>query len=269
MINRKSLESGRHLESLMKGLEVLDCIERSPASAATLTEISTALGLYKSRAIRLCGTLEHMGYLIHDRQEKLYRLGPRLLSLGKAYEGTNPLILAVKPTLEALHKQLDATVSFYVLRGLKRVCVAKVTARYGWTNTLEGQERELHYGSTGKVFLAFGSQRLREEFFSSPEPYVRLTPFTMTSSKQVWDELHTVREKGYACSFEERVMGLAGLAAPVFEFGGDLVGALSVAGAKENFTAERMPLYIAPLLGASKDLSRQLGFKEASGKGGP
>lgn len=241
-------ESERHLEALKKGLEVLDHIGRSPSCTATLTEIAAGLGVYKSRVIRLCGTLEFMGYLVHDRKARLYRLGPRLLSLGKAYERDNPLVTLIKPVLEYLHQHLQLTASFYILRGLKRVCIGKVTTRYGWDLTSEGQERELHYGSTGKIFLAFGPQELREEFFASPEPYTRLTPFTLTTAKEVWDEIVAVRQNGYASSREERVMGFAGLAVPVFDAEGALTGALSIAGDALNFTDERVSQWISVLL---------------------
>ena len=256
----KSNESGRHLESLMKGLEVLNCIERSSGSAMTLSEIADATGLYKSRVMRVCGTLEHMGYLIHDRQNKLYRLGSRLLSLGRAYERNNPLILTIKPSLDFLNSELNVTASFYILRGMHRVCVARVGVKREWEHTTEGEERELHYGSTGKVFLAFGPQSLRESFFSQEEPYTKLTPFTLTTSRQVWDEVRAVREKGYAESFEERVMGLAGLAAPVYQVGEELAGVVSVAGNIKDFGSEKVAVYVPFLLGEAGKLSRKLGF---------
>lgn len=255
-------ESSRHLESLMKGLEVIDCIEQRPNAEATLTEIAEALGLYKSRVIRLCGTLLHMGYLVHDQQEKIYRLGPRLLSLGRAYERTNPLLLAVKPTLESLHHRLGATASFYILRGLRRICAAKVSSRQGWMRTSEGQERELHYGSAGKIFLAFGPQELRETFFSGSEPYTKLTPFTPITAKKVWEEVRKVREQGYAASCEERVMGFAGLAAPVFRSDGELVGALSVAGDAKDFNASRIAEMTPVLLEEAEALSKKLGLRD-------
>ncbi len=251
-------EASRVLETLIRGLEVLDCVESAPDSAMTLTGIAERLGLYKSRVIRICGTLESMGYLVHDR--KLYRLGPRVLSLGTAYARSNPIVLTVRPELEELYAELKITASFYILRDMRRVCVAREGPERVWQNTTEGEERELHYGSTGKVFLAFGSRELRERFFSQEEPYTKLTPYTLTAARQVWDEVEKVREKGYAESFEERVMGLAGLAAPVFRFDGDLAGALSVAGERKHFTKKTMPVQVEYLLRAADTLSRKFGF---------
>lgn len=253
-------EASRVLETLIRGLEVLDCVESGPDSAMTLTGIAECLGLYKSRVIRICGTLESMGYLVHDRKRKLYRLGPRVLSLGTAYARSNPIVLTVRPELEELYAELKITASFYILRDMHRVCIAREGPERVWQNTMEGEERELHYGSTGKVFLAFGSQKLRERFFSQEEPYTKLTPYTLTTAQQVWDEVEKVQEKGYAESFEERVMGLAGFAAPVFQFGGELVGALSVAGDRKHFTKKAMPVQIEHLIQTADNLSRKFGF---------
>ena len=264
----RSAESGRVLETLVKGLDVLNCIELGPDSAMSLTEIANRVGLYKSRVMRICGTLVHMGYLVHDRDEKLYRLGPRLLSLGKAYERSNPIVLAVRPTLEALYENLRITASFYVLREMRRVCIARRGPERTWDHTAEGEERELHYGSTGKIFLAFGSQELREKFFAQEEPYTKLTPFTLTTSRQVWEAVESTREKGYAESCEERSMGLAGFAAPVFRFDGELAGALSLAGDKKHFTETSISGQIKLLTEAADRLSRLFGFGSQKEGGG-
>lgn len=253
-------EAGRHQETLIKALEVLNCIELGPDSAMTLTEIATRVGLYKSRVMRLCGTLVHMGYLVHDRRGKLYRLGPRLLSLGKAYERNNPIVLTVRPALESLYAELKITSTFYILREMRRVCIAREGPPHIWKDTMEGEERELHYGSTGKIFLTFGNQDLRERFFAQEEPYTRLTPHTLTTAKEMWAEIAKIREKGYSESFEERVTGLAGLAAPVFRFDGELVGALSIAGTVRHFTAETISLHADRLLRVAGGLSCKFGF---------
>ena len=89
----------------------------------------------------------------------------------------------------------DEVVASMTVRFAKSIEIARI-AREGpervWQNTMEGEERELHYGSTGKVFLAFGSQKRRERFFSQEEPYTKLTPYTLTTAQQVWDEVEKV-----------------------------------------------------------------------------
>ncbi|GHV38405.1 hypothetical protein FACS1894187_17180 [Synergistales bacterium] len=96
----KPRESQKHVESLMKGLEVLDSLQGRPEMS--LTEIADALGIYKSRAMMLCGTLEHMGYVVYDGRERVFRLGPRVPGLARVYENTNPLLALVRPALERL-----------------------------------------------------------------------------------------------------------------------------------------------------------------------
>jgi DNA-binding IclR family transcriptional regulator len=220
------------------------------------------MGIYKSRVMRLCGTLEHMGYLLRDRRSGSYRLGMRLLSLGRAYERTNPLLSTIRPVLESLYERTGQSAFFYVLDGLKRVCIARVgDPRTFRLDTQEGIVRDLHYGSTGKVLLAFGSQDLREAFFARMEEYPRLTPHTITDPKVFWDELKEVREKGYARSSEERVLGAAGMAAPVFFHSGEPAGALAVAGDASVFTEEFLTEAVPILLEGARSLSLKLGFR--------
>jgi IclR family acetate operon transcriptional repressor len=61
-------------------------------------QLSERTGLYKSRILRLCGTLMAHGFLI-CMEGSNYRLGPKLMMLGKIYERSNPLVFIARPIL--------------------------------------------------------------------------------------------------------------------------------------------------------------------------
>ncbi len=176
--NEKSKESGKHLETLTRGLQILDCLQGRPE--LTLTEIASELGLYKSRVMRLCGTLENMGYLIFDRQKRVYRLGPRVLSLGRVYENTNPFISMIRPSMEFLHDKLQRTVSFAVLHGMKQLCAYRIRESGSFVEPSAYEETALFIGAASRVLLAFAPSNVRDEFFSNEESYPALTANTIT-----------------------------------------------------------------------------------------
>lgn len=67
---------------------------------------------------------------------------------------------------------------------------------------------------------------------------VAFTPRTLTTKASLLKDLKRIRALGYATSFEERVVGAAGVAAPLFS-GDTLVGGLSV-----SIPTSRAPLQI-------------------------
>ena len=74
-------ESAKQIESVDKALGLLNCFSDS-IQELSLKQLSEKTGLYKSRILRLCGTLMAHGFLIR-LEGSVYRLGPKLMTLGK------------------------------------------------------------------------------------------------------------------------------------------------------------------------------------------
>mgnify|MGYP000214997066 CR=1 FL=1 len=77
------------VDAVSKALELLDCFNIHETELS-LNQLCDKSGLYKSRVHRLCGTLIASGYLVRTSRTN-YRLGPKLMVLGKVYEKTNSL----------------------------------------------------------------------------------------------------------------------------------------------------------------------------------
>lgn len=224
---QRSKESERLNATLMAGLEILDYLENH--AQASLAELSRELTMNKSRLMRLCGTLEQLGYLIQRREDGCYVLGPRLLSLGRAFERYNPLIAIVRSQLKNLAAELNETVSFQVIRGTRRLCICSVEcshlSRY---STPEGGEASFPYGASSKVLLAWGPPELRQQVLAQA-PYRRYTVCTPVTSEELTAAIELTRLQGYSISMEERTPETAAVAMPAFGRDGELLGAISVA----------------------------------------
>lgn len=256
--NGKSKESERHLESLMKGLQVLDCLQGHPA--LTITEIANELGLYKSRVMRICGTLEHMGYVVYDAKERVYRLGPRIPALARSYEATNPLLGVVKPFLESIFSRLRQSVAFHRAHGNTLMCIYRLSPKAdNHDQTPMWQDRSFHCGARGRVMLAFGDRALREQYFSRAEPYPMLTPHTITDPAELERAVELVKGQGYAITSQERIMGGFGIAAPVLQYADNLIGVISISGNVQDFDEELVNKAVPILQEETRKLSLRLG----------
>lgn len=246
-------EAERTNASVLYSLQALDYLETE--GAASLNDLSTALSINKSRVLRLCGTLEQMGYLRRRAEDAKWVLGSRLLSLGKAFERQNPLLQVLRPEMLELSQQLDENVVFQVIRGERRLCLCAVNRvqrqRYF---TPEGSEARLHYGAAAKVLLAWGPPELRARIYEQA-PYPRYTEHTRTTAEELMADIEKAAAEGWAASSEERTYGSAALAVPVFGAEGALLGALSIPTTSQRLTPEFMQRAL-PLLKQSAEFIR-------------
>ena len=229
-------ESERVNASVMFSLQILDYLETE--GAASLADLSESLSLVKSRVLRLCGTMEQMGYLRRRAEDAKWVLGSRVLSLGRAFERQNPLLGLLRPEMEKISHELDENVLFQVIRGERRLCLCAIS-RVGRERYLtpEGGESNLFYGAAGKVLLAWGPPELRAKIFDQA-PYPRYTEKSNVTAENLMHAIEATLARGYATSFEERTYGTAALAVPVFGAEGALLGALSVPTTAARLTPE-------------------------------
>jgi DNA-binding IclR family transcriptional regulator len=198
----------------------------------TLTQLAKRVGFSKSTTYRMTGSLIHLGLLARG-EDGAYRLGSALLRLGKIYELSFNLAEIIRPKLAQLVAETGRTAIFYIRENDQRVCLFRHNAPDAFIlNVHEGAHLPLDRGAPGRVLLAF-----------SGEP------------GELYDK---IRQAGYFVSIGDREASGAGVAAPVFRHGGQLVGALGLYGLRTEVEGivhtELRDITVA----AAKDLTRAL-----------
>ncbi|MEW6263255.1 MAG: IclR family transcriptional regulator [Thermodesulfobacteriota bacterium] len=253
-------EADRQVDTVARAIEILNCftVERPELS---LKELSEMTGLYKSRILRLCGTLVAHRYLTRLPGASGYGLGSRLLVLGKIYERTNTLASLARPILRDLARNTGESASLFVIEGLKRLCLAREEGpsaiRY---SILEGQTLELYAGAGGKVLLAYSPKEMVDQVLSRID-LKKLTDATITDRDRLEKTFATIRRQGYGESLGERLAEAAALAAPVFDHTGKVHAVLTLAGPIQRFSAKRRRAMTDELKAAAHKLSVQLGYQ--------
>jgi len=256
---KKTKESERHVEALLKALKILDCFEIHPA--LSLKQLSEMTGLNKSRIIRFCGTLESKRYLFRDSENHCYGLGSRLLSLGKAFERRNTLISLARPILKELAQSTGESASLHVIDGLQRLCLAREEGTYSIRYAIsEGQHLPLHAGAGSKILLAYASEDLNRQFIEN-QNLQKLTPTTIIDPEEFRKEFDLIRSRGYAFSAGERDPDAGALAAPVYDHEKKACAAIGITGPLNRFVPENHKAYLQHLLTAAMNLSRALGYE--------
>lgn len=255
----KVKESSRHVETVLRALDILECFRVEPL--LPFKTISEMTGLNKSRVIRLCGTLAARGYLSYEPETRRYKLGPRIWSLSKLYERSNSLVSLARPVLRDLANQTGESATLFVVDGLQRLCVAREEGTHSIRyNIVEGQRMVLYAGSGGKVLLAFGPEELRARVLKKGN-LKRLTSNTVDNPEHLKKELDVVRRRGYAASLGERDPEVASLAAPVYDGDGKVCAALSIAGPINRFSPKHNARQLKFLLASVRRISQMLGYE--------
>ncbi|MDT5068578.1 MAG: hypothetical protein QOK02_4733 [Mycobacterium sp.] len=97
--------SGRASPPTERVVAVLDFLARHPHDRFGVSELARRLGLSKPTCLGIVGTLAAADYLVRDAQDKTYRLGPALISLGHAAQES----MRVNPAAREELRQLSST----------------------------------------------------------------------------------------------------------------------------------------------------------------
>lgn len=257
----RSKEFGRHVDVVCRALDILDRFQAGPAFS--LQDLASCTGLTRNRTTRLVGTLEARGYLSYDPEAGRYRLGSRLLTLGKVFEAHTSLIGSARPVLRDLVRLTGELASLYVRDGLERVALARERGTHQISYQVEeGQRMELFAGAAGKLLLAHAGQEVRAQALD-PRRLRRLTPTTQADPGRLAAELEVIRRNGFAASEGERVAGVWSVAAPVFDHTGQVCAALGITGPSYRLSRRLRGRYRVLVREKAGELSRRLGWREA------
>lgn len=245
------------VDSLATALRILDYFTvREPE--LSLKQLSERTGLYKSRIHRLCGTLVASGFLVRMPSSS-YRLGHKLMALGKIYESTNTLVSISRPIMQDLAALTGESVALFTNEGDKCLCVAR---EFGPSRLVfaiqEGDYMHLHATAAGRILLSFGPEELRTKFLNNLN-LEKFTPSTIVDPQKLRDELDAIKGQGYAINREEREAGIAAIAAPLFDHENKVHAALAVVGPAQRFSDKRCTEIQEKLLAATRKISELLG----------
>src|SRR2546425_1143812 len=183
----------------------------------TNSEISRKLAIPKSSASYILRTLERRGFLRRDRETGRYRLGLKVLSLGRDVLASLNIGEMAQPFMSSLVERVHMTSHLAVLDQGEAVYVEKVEASgFFKVNTWVGRRMFVHSTSVGKVLVAW-MPRPEVEAILREKGLKKRTPRTIISQGRFFAELERVRAHGYAMDDEENSLGARCVAAPVFD----------------------------------------------------
>ena len=190
----------------------------------------------KTTVLRLLSVLERHGLV--QREDSRYQLGLGIVSLAQSYLAGSTLPAVSRSVLEWLSRETGETASLYVRQGYERVVVQRVESPHALRYTINiGQHLPLHLGASGHVLAAAMSTEELEDFLDQVGE-VSTASGGVLSRSEVAANLETVRRIGFSVSKEERELGAAAVAAPVYLSPGIVLAAVAVIGPITRMTSK-------------------------------
>lgn len=245
---------------LRRAVAVLDTLaaDSAPPSVRTIAERT---GLSKSSVQRILVELEGVDLAVQDAATRRYRLGPRTLALGSAYQRGLSLHGAAIGPMTDLAAEVTETVGISVGHADRLIHVEQVEPHRRLSARFDvGRPLPLWFGAPAKVVLA---ERADEEILRvlGDREQTEIEPVNPPAPDELRRQVADVRRTGHARAFEETIEGVHTLSVPVRGALGDLAAVLSVTAPSERLPDERMNEVLPSLLAAAAVISGRLGHR--------
>ena len=223
-----------------------------------LTEICQQVGIHKSKGHNILNTLLKYGLVNKDLRTKAYSLGVGLLFLSRSVLDNLGLADVAGPHLARLAQDTESTAFFGVISGDQFFVVAKEAAKLDFSfNIPVGRRFPLTLGAHGKAIAAHLNPEEQEEMLSQKRLYFYGDPLNTEARKEeLRKELVECRQTGFAKDACDVQPGVNGVAAPVFSFDQQVIGAVVAVG---PFAGDLIPAHGKEAAQAAACISQGLG----------
>ncbi|NNV04522.1 IclR family transcriptional regulator [Brevibacillus sp. MCWH] len=244
-------EAKTNVRAVERALDILLCFTDS--TDLGLSEIASRLSLHKSTVHRLLATLENKGFLIRDAQTEKYRLGFRIWELSANLTHSDDPATVLLPEMERLRDLVGETISLYVRDGNERIRIQAVQSNQPIRRVAPiGARMPLFVGASSKVLVAYAEPEVLQAVLNDPN-----WPDSIEREAYL-EQLEQIRAQGFATSVEERELGAAAVAAPIFNRNGKLVAAIAASGPSNRLTPEKMREFARPIMEAAYRMGKMM-----------
>jgi len=223
---------------------------------ASLKDLGAAENLPPDVAYKLLKLLVAEGFAAYDAERKRYRAGVELVRLAALIVQQVSFVQVARSIMRELVAESGESTCLN-LRDPKRdlftvAAVEESRAPLQYVIDL-GQLHPLHAGASGKAILAFLPDRTIDRILKLRLDSV--TGRTVTDPVQLRFQIAEIRKQGYCISFGERLDGAVGIAAPVRDPGGEVVGSVQVTIPKQRFDPARADHFAGLVLHAAERIT--------------
>lgn len=247
------------VQAIDRAVMVLDCFtEQKPE--LKLSEITEMLDINKSTLHGIIATLKYHGLMAQDENTQQYRLGLKHIEYGQRVQNSIDISSIARPIIQRVCDELEETVHIGTLDRDEVVYIEKNESQQSMRIfTTIGSRKPAHATGVGKAMLAYLDQEDLNKVIK--DEMIGFTPNTIINKELLKIELAGIRDRGFAYDNEENILGLSCVAAPIFDYTGNVKYGISVSGPTMRMSDEKMEKAISAITEAALEISRRLGYR--------
>ncbi len=208
-------------------LKIVECFANTKEELG-IADISNMLTINKNAVSRVLEALMEKGWIyMSDTVSKKYRLTMRPFSIISASVSENEMLKISKPILSRIHEKIGDSVYLGIKNGnnvlyllhFDSVKEVRISGR-------AGGEYPLNCSAPGKILLSYSNTDEIKKYFSTSID--KRTENTITDFERFMIEADKIKKAGYAIDNEEFAKGIICIAAPIFDYEGNVVASIGI-----------------------------------------
>lgn len=254
-VEAPALDKKDWIAGLEKGLGLIEAFDDAHPRM-TASQAGERCGMTRTAARRYLLTLQYLGYVAGDG--KLFWLTPRVLRIGQSYLESARLPRVVQPFLQRVTAGTQEIAYVSVLDGEDIVYIARNgTNRTMNTGYVLGSRVQAQVTSAGMLILAMRDPAWLDDWVQQHE-FKAYTSHTIASKDRMRVELARIRQQGWAVSEQQLELNYRGVAVPLIDRHGVLLGALNVTMPMGNESTDDAVRRVLPVLQETARAMRNL-----------
>ncbi len=253
------------VQSVETGIDLLIVLARLTADSPLqmLKAIADAAGIPAAKVHRYLVSFKRSGMVEQDAETGRYRLGPSARLIGAAAIRGTQIVRVASRQLPNLSKKTgySSALAVWTASGPTIVWVEDASRPIAVT-TRVGEVLPLLTSATGRAFASWmPDARIRPHVATELAKSAGSSAKKMQAAQATVDALCSkIREAGVSWTVGEVNIEISALAAPIFDYRGDLAGVIAVLGASGSFDVRPHGPLAGDLRQTAQQISEELGY---------
>jgi DNA-binding IclR family transcriptional regulator len=256
----KEKKDDNSVQSIDRILDIIEALS-TESQGLRITDLSETVGLHKSTVHRLVNTLQRRGY-INKTENGNYKIGLKLIEAVSCYINSLELQTEARPYLAKITSNLGLTSHLGVLDREEVVYIEKMDVFSSLKMYSQiGLRMHAYCSSLGKCLLSSYSKEELEVVMKNCS-FIKFTSATISSMDELHHELTLVRSRGWAIDNEEYETGHRCIGAPIYDYRGDIIAAISASESTRVLTESRIQEVGEFVKQIALEISKNMGYME-------
>ena len=250
----------KSVQTLDRALDILELLAVEEKGLG-VTAIGQLIGLHKSTVYRLLSALGERGYVEKNADYSTYQLGMKVVEISSIHLNSIELKTEAAPYLRTLAGESTQPVHLATLVGDEVMYIEKVET----VNTIRmysqiGKRVPIHCSAVGKSLMTGLLDWEIQALLSNNKVLEKYTPNTLTDAEEILAQVRKSRDVGWTVDDEEHESGIRCIAAPIYDYRGKVIAAVSTSGPVTIITRDKDEEICQYVKKAAKGISKRMGY---------